>query len=432
MRFLTERVAFLSVLGNRDFRFYSVGLIGSVLGQQMLTATQAWLVYYITGSPAAIGLVGAAHAIPGMVLSLVGGAFADRFNPRTIIMVSQGISSVAMAALATLVITGRVEVWHIVFATIIIGITQGFDSPARRTVWPPLVRRDQFVYAISLSQATWNGLRIIAPGFAGLIIATVGRATGDEQAGAGASLYVTLAGFLSMTVAMYMVRMPPIQRSSGATVGHDIIEGLAFVVRNRVYTYLLGVSLIAGYFGLSYLWLMPVLAEENFHVGADGYGALLSAGGVGALIGVLAIASFGQYQDRPWLLIGSMTVAGGGVVALAVVSAVFPSFYAGLALMVLTGGAFASFQVATGTSVNLLVPDEYRGRVMGLRGTMFNLAPLGSLQAGLLATAVGTPFAIGLGGAVLVVAAIAAYVLSPEIRNLRQLVATSTADSRRS
>lgn len=432
MQALTARIAFLSVLTNRDFRFYSVGLVGAVLGQQMLTATQAWLVYYITGSPAAIGLVGAAHAIPGMILSLVGGAFADRFNPRTIIIVSQGISSGAMAVLATLVITGRVEVWHIVIATVIIGITQGFDSPARRTVWPPLVRRNQFVYAISISQATWNGLRVIAPGFAGLIIATVGRATGDEQAGAGASLYVTFAGFLAMALAMYMVRMPPVQRSRGASVGHDIVDGLSFVMRNRIYTYLLGVSLVSGYFGLSYIWLMPVLAEEHFHVNADGYGALLSAGGVGALIGVLAIASFGQYQDRPWLLIGSMTTAGGGVVALAVVAAAFPSFYAGLALMVLTGGAFASFQVATGTSVNLLVPDEYRGRVMGLRGTMFNLAPLGSLQSGLIATVMDTPFAVGLGGAVLVAAAIIVYSASPEIRNLRELVAASSVESRRS
>ena len=143
------------------------------------------------------------------------------------------------------------------------------------------------------------------------------------------------------------------------------------------------------------------------------------------MVGVLTVASFGQYQDRSWLLVGSMASAGAGVLALAVMAATFPSFYGGLVVMALTGAAFASFQVATGTSVNLLVPDEYRGRVMGLRGTMFNLAPLGSLQAGLIANAMGSPFAIGLGGAVLVVVAIVVYGASPEIRNLRELVALS-------
>ena len=170
---LARRAEFLTVLRNRDFRIYSIGLVTSVFGQQMLVATQAWLVYYLTGSPVALGLVGGVHAVPGLVVTLVGGAFADRFNPRMIIVLAQGVSALLMVVLATLVVMDLVRVWHIVIVSFLTGVTQAFDSPARRTVWPPLVRRDQFLHAISISQSVWNGTRIIAPGMAGFIIAVV-------------------------------------------------------------------------------------------------------------------------------------------------------------------------------------------------------------------------------------------------------------------
>ena len=430
-QFLAKRVEFLTVLANRDFRIYSIGLVSSVLGQQMLIATQAWLVYYLTGSPAALGLVGGVHAVPGLAVTLVGGALADRWNPRNIILVAQSTSAAVMAVLATLVVMDRVEVWHIVVASFLTGLTQAFDSPARRTVWPPMIPRSQFMYAISINQTVWTGTRIIAPGFAGLIIATVASASGDGPLGAGISLYVTFAGFLTMAVVMSTIRLPEMRRSSGASVLHDIADGLRFVARNRVYPYLLGISLASGYFGLSYMWLMPVFAEDYLHVEASGYGVLLSVGGIGAMTGVLAVASFGQYQDRPWLLIGGALFAGSLVVVFSVTSYVYESYGLALVLMFFMGGSFAVFQVATGTTVNLLVPDEYRGRVMGLRGIMFSLAPLGSLQAGLLATVTSTPFAVGLGGAILVVFAITTYAVSPDIRRLRQLVAEATEEHAR-
>jgi MFS transporter, DHA1 family, staphyloferrin A biosynthesis exporter len=428
---LARRVEFLSILENRNFRVYAIGLVSSVMGQQMLIATQAWLVYYLTGSPAALGLVGAVHAIPGLAVTLIGGALADRWNPRNIVLAAQSSSGLVMGTLATLVVLDMVAVWHIVVASFLTGLAQAFDSPARRTIWPPMIRRDQYLFAISITQTVWNGTRIIAPGAAGLIIAIVARTSGEGPLGAGISLYLTFLGFLTMAIAMTMIKLPPVQRSTGASVFHDIADGLRFVARNRVYTYLLGISLASGYFGLSYMWLMPVFAEEYLHVAADGYGVLLSVGGLGAMSGVLAVASFGQYQDRPWLLIGGALFGGGLVVAFSVTSALFESYGLALFLMFWMGASFAVFQVATGTTINLLVPDEYRGRVLGLRGIMFSLAPLGSLQAGLIATATNTPFAVGLGGAVLAVFALATYVVSADIRRLPQLVAEATEEHAR-
>jgi len=179
------------------------------------------------------------------------------------------------------------------------------------------------------------------------------------------------------------------------------------------------------------MWLMPVFAEEYLHVNAGGYGALLSVGGLGAMTGVLSVASFGQYQDRPWLLIGGAFFGGSLVVVFSITSAIYESYTLALFLMFWMGASFAVFQVATGTTVNLLVPDEYRGRILGLRGIMFSLAPMGSLQAGLIASATNTPLAVGIGGAVLAVFAIATYVASPDIRNLRALVAEATQEHTR-
>ena len=423
---LAKRAQFLTVLQNREFRIYSIGLVASVLGQQMLIATQAWLVYFLTGSPATLGIVAGVHAIPGLVVTLVGGAVADRFDPRKIILAMQGSSALIMAVLATLVVTNQVEVWHIMISAFLTGITQSFDSPARRTVWPPMIQRSQFMYAISITQSTWNGTRMIAPGLAGLIIATVSR-TADGAMGAGVSLYITFLGFLIMAVAMTMIRLPPATRSSGASVLHDIKDGFAFVAQRKIYLYLLGISLASGYFGLSYMWLMPVFAEDYLHVGAGGFGALLSVSGVGAMTGVLAIASFGQYQDRPLILFGGSAMAGVSVIVFAVTSAMFESYALALVLMFFLGLSFAIVQVATGTTVNLLVPDEYRGRVLGFRGLMFNLSPLGSLQAGLIASATNAPLAVSIGGGTLAVIAVLMYVLSPEVRRLRSLVAEATA-----
>ena len=176
------------------------------------------------------------------------------------------------------------------------------------------------------------------------------------------------------------------------------------------------------------MWLMPVFAEDYLHVGPGGYGALLSVGGAGAMTGVLAIASFGQYQDRPLILFGGSAMAGVSVVLFAVTSAIFESYPLALVLMFFLGLAFAIVQVATGTTVNLLVPDEYRGRVLGFRGLMFNLAPLGSLQAGLIASATNAPLAVSIGGAALATIAVLIYTLSPNVRRLRTLVAEATAE----
>ena len=236
--------------------------------------------------------------------------------------------------------------------------------------------------------------------------------------GAAAALMATAAGFVVMALAMVFVRMGPIERSTGQTVFHDIVDGLRYVRGTPVFLYLLGLSFIAGFFGLSYAILMPVFAEDYFNTGSGGFGLLLSVNGVGGIIGTIAVASFSRYQDRPWLLIGGAVGLGITVVLFAVVAATSGSLALGLFVLVLVGLAFALFQIAAGTVINLLVPDQYRGRVLSLRSIMFSLAPLGGLAAGGMAVAIG--------GIVVAVGGIGSYLLSHDLRHLPEVVARGT------
>lgn len=430
---LARRTEFLTVLRNRGYRIYYVGMLSSVTGQQMYHATQAWLVYYLmepTGSTAALaltlGLVSGVSAIPGLVLMLFFSALADRLNPKKLIFIGEVASALFMAVLATLVVTGLVQVWHIVVIAFLTGLANALDHPSRRVIWAHLVPREQFIYAISLNQTIWNGTRIFAPGLAGFIVATVTSATGDEQMGLGVSHYVSFLGFLAMAIAVGMIRLPQIKRSTGATVLHDIVEGLAYVKRNPVFIHLMGLFFVVGFFGHGYTILMPLFAGEYLDVGVGEFGVLLSVTGAGGIIGIFGVASFGRYQNRPWLMIGGSVLSGVGLVLFATTSAVLHSFPLALVLLAMTGATSAVFMVAAGTVINLLVSDEYRGRVMGLRGLMWSLIPLGGFQAGLLASVTNAAFAIALNGAVVIAFSLLAYVFSRELRNLRQLAPEAT------
>lgn len=420
--FLARRVEFLSVLRNRDYRVYYVGMLSSVTGHQALTAVQGWLVYDLTGLPAALGFVAGAQAVPGIVFNLVAGALADRVDPRRLIVIGQGSAAVLTAALATLVLTGQAGVFHILVFAFLTGAALSFDQPARRTVWPALVPRHQFMFAASLNQTIWNGTRVFAPGIGMGIIAVVDLLTGDPRLGAAIAFYAVSMGLVGMVVAVLMINMPPLRRSTGATVLHDIRDGLVFVGRNRVFLVLLLLGFTIGFFGLSYAQLMPAFAKDDLELGPTGLGVLLSVNGAGGIIGILMVASFGQYQSRAWVMGGGAVLFGVTVVLLGLAGAL--GSYAMAVVFIAGGGALYSvFQISANTVLSLLVPEEFRGRVMGLRGIMWSLSPLGALMGGLVATWVNTPFAIALGGAVVIVVTVVTFAASAQIRRIRSIVA---------
>ena len=418
---LRKRLAFLSVLRHRDYRIYYIGLVASVTSHQGMIAAKGWLVYDITGEPLALGIVGAAQAIPGLIFNLLAGALADRFNPRRMIMMGEGAAALLLGLLAVLVFAEVVAVWHIIAIAFLIGIATSFDQPARRVVWPVLIPRSEFVAGTALNQGAWNGTRVIGPAIATGIIALVGTITGDVRLGAAISFVVIAVGFATMSIAIMFVRLPSIKRAGGATVFHDIVDGLRFVVQNRIFLLLLGLSFAIGYFGLSYQQLLPAFAKDTLGLGPSGLGALYVASGVGGVVGIIAAASYGSSVDRTKLIATGATLMGlsiigfgiSGVLGWVIMAGVFSAF---------AGALYSIFQVGANTLLNLLVPVEYRGRVMGLRGIMWSLSPLGALQSGFIAGYISTPFAIGVGGVGVLIAVALVFGLSKQVRNAERLV----------
>ena len=424
--FLTRRFEFVSVLRRRDYRRYWLGLVASVTSQQALIAAQGWLVYDITGEVVALGLVATAQAIPAIIFNLLAGALADRLDPRRLIVLGEGIAALVITGLATLVLLERVEVWHIVISAFLIGISTSLDQPARRVIWPALIERQQFMFATALNQGVWNGTRVFAPMIATGPIAIVGGITGDFRLGAAVALYLIAAGFAAMAIVIVTIRLPEMRRASGRTVLHDIADGLRFVVTHRIFLLLLIMSFSIGYFGLSYQWLLPAFAADVLGLGPEGLGLLYTASGVGGLIGIFLSASYGQQQSKTWMLGGGAGLLGLSVLLFGINGAM-QWYWLALAMAASSGGLYAVFQTASNTLLNLLVPTEYRGRVMGLRGVMWSLAPLGALQAGFIAQYTSTPFAIALGGGAVIAVTVLAFLFSGQIRSIHRLVEEANA-----
>ena len=423
---LARRFEFLIVLRRRDYRRYWLGLVASVTSQQALLTAQGWLVYDITGEEVALGLVAAAQAIPAIIFNLVAGALADRLDPRRLILLGEGFAAIVIAVLATLVLVERIEVWHILVSAFLIGISTSLDQPARRVIWPALIERRQFMFATALNQGVWNGTRVFAPMVAAVPIAVIGGITGDFRLGAAVAFYLIAAGFATMAIAIMTIVLPEMRRATGQTVLHDIADGLAFVAKHRIFLLLLMMSFSIGYFGLSYQWLLPAFAVDVLGLGPEGLGLLQTASGVGGLIGIFLSASYGQQQSRALMLGGGAGLLGASVLVFGLNGAM-QWYWLALAMAALSGGFYSIFQTASNTLLNLLVPTEYRGRVMGLRGVMWSLAPLGALQAGFVASYTSTPFAITLGGGAVIVVTILAFVFSGQIRSIHRLVEEANA-----
>ena len=391
------------------FRAFWYGMLASVSGFQILRFGQFWLIFQITESPLALGYVGLANGVPAVLLNLFGGVAADKVDQRRLIMVAQSIIAVLVFVLATLTLLDVVKVWHILTMAFLAGAVEAFDQPARRALFPHLIDRKDMMSAVAMNSAIWPGTRIMAPAVAGLIIAWAGTAT---------TFYISAAGFLTMAVVVYGLKVPKVASRPSTSTIHDLREGLGFVGKNSMFSYLIGMTFFSSFFGMAYIPLMPLFAVEILKVGAAGQGWLMGLGGVGSLLTTIWFAAKGGNVSRSLLIIGGGMMSGISVVAFALTSVWIGSFFLALALMFLVGVFNTMQNTALQASMQMLVPDHIRGRVMGIYGMTYNIRPLGGMQAGALAGLITAPFAIAVGGLAVAIFAIGSALAS---RNVRQM-----------
>ena len=393
------------------FRAYWSGLLCAVTGFQMFRVAQSWLVYELTGSPLYLGYALAANAVPGIFFNLVGGVFADRMNKRLLVLCTQGVTGVLIFVMAIMTLLGTIEVWHVLVLAFLVGAVEAFDNPARQAFFPHLIDRSVMTSAVALNSSIWQGTRITAPAIAGFLIDLVNT---------GTALLVSSLGLFVMAVVMLFLRVPPIPQGAPANPARAMWEGMTFIGKNGIFAFLIGMTFFNSFFGMSYVLLMPVFAVDVLEVGARGQGFLLGAGGVGSLATTIWLGARGGFQHRGLAIVGGAIVFGLGVVVFGITSHFLGWYALALALMVAVGISNSIYMISIQSSLQMLVPDNVRGRVMGFYSMTWSIMPLGGLQAGALASVswIGAPFAVAIGGGAVVLFALATGTFNGRIREL--------------
>jgi MFS family permease len=379
----------------------------------MLRFGQFWLVYQLTGSPLPLGYVGLANGIPAICLNLFGGVFADKCDQRRLVIVTQSLTASCIFVLATLTLLNVVQVWHILVIAFCAGAVDSFDQPARQSLYPHLIDRKVMSSAVALNSSLWQGTRIIMPAVAGCIIAWTGTAV---------AFYLAGLGFVIMATVIYRLQMPPITRQARGSAAHNIREGLTFVRQNPIFSVLIAMTFFNSFFGLAYITLMPVLAVAILHVGARGQGLLMGMGGAGALLTTLWLSSRDHVGSKGWLIIGGGVMSGLSITALGLTSALVGSFELALTIMFVIGMCNTTYAISIQSSLQMLVPDHMRGRVMGFYGMTYNIMPVGGMLASALAGLITAPFAIAVGGLAVAAFAIGPAMMNGEVRGLGTLL----------
>lgn len=387
-------------LRHRNFRLFFGGQIISLTGTWMQNTAQGWLVYELTGSKMLLGVVAAVGSAPMLLFSVLGGSAADRYSKRRIVLWTQTSMMVLALAFAALAGSGRIQTWHILVLAALGGLAMAFDMPARQAFMVEMTSRADLMNAISLNSSVVNGARVVGPSVAGFLMARVGVPLCFLLN--GLSFIAVIAGLLMMRLPKFV---PPAQSNSAWT---HAAEGFAYVWHHRRLRTILILFAVVGVFGWSYSVLMPAFATDVLRVGQAQYGMLLSANGVGALLGALTVASLGRHVSRRWLVLGGLWIFSGMLLLLALVN----SYYLALACLAVGGWGMLMFFATINTLLQTSASDDMRGRVMGIWALIFGgMTPLGGLEAGTLSHFLGVRWSMGLGAAACAIAGLVVWLL---------------------
>jgi MFS family permease len=394
----------VSALRYAQFRHYWFGNLAAVSGQQMMWVAQGWLVYRLTDSALYLGYVGLATAAPAILLNLIGGVVADRFDQRRVIVLTQAVTTTSAFCLAVLTVLDLVHVWHVLVVAFVSGSMQAFNNPARQSIFPQLLDRKDLMNAVALNSIVWQGTRIVAPAAAGIVVTLFGEAT---------VFFLCAAGFLALALVVARLRLEGAKRRDvSASPVSDLIEGLGFIRTNFLFAFLIGMSFFNSFFGFSIQQLMPVFAVDILGIGAGGLGLLFSLSGIGSILGVAALAYASNVQRTGQLIVAGAVLYGGFLILFGI-STVVPLSFAAIFLM---GGSGSIYMISIQSTLQLRVPDELRGRVMGMYGMTYNIGPLGALLSGFIADRFGAPAAAVVGGLAIMLFAAGAAATRPELR----------------
>ena len=393
-------------LGSRNFRLFFFGQAVSLIGTWMQLIAMRWLVYRLTKSEVMLGVVGFVSDIPLFLLVPFAGVLADRLKRHRIMVVTQALSALQAALLAVLVLTDQVAVWHVLVLGGLLGVVGAFDITVRQAFIVDIIEvREDLPNAIALNSFIFNGALLIGPAVAGVLIALVGE---------GPCFALNSLSYLAVLGALFLMEIPQKKFSSSPlNVKAAIMEGAAYTLASVPIRSILVLVAVVSFIASSYTLLMPVFAEDILHGGPRVYGYLMSATGVGALVGAIFLASRSRLKGLAEMIAVAGVLYGAGLFALSLSRLLTIALIIALVL----GFSLMMQMASSNTIVQSMVDDQKRGRVLSLfvmarRG----VESLGSLVFGAVAHAVGTPGTLMIGGTVCLLAVAAFAAKLPSLR----------------
>jgi predicted MFS family arabinose efflux permease len=383
----------------RDFRLMWIGACTSSIGSWMQIMAQAWLVYNLShGDAFLLGLDAFLGNIPVFLFSLLGGALADRFDRRHVLLGSQYVQMMDAVILTVLVFTHTVHIWHVLALSFISGLAQAFGGPAYQALIPTLVNKEDMPNAIALNSIQFNVARIVGPTLGGIAMANLGDAW---------CFGLNAISFVAPVISLNLIksRFSPLQ--TGGSILASIKEGVRYVRRQEGMEALMILAFCMTALGIPMLTFLPVFVKEIFHGNRAVYTMFLVCSGVGSITGSLAVASLGNSKHKGRIALTMLVCLGAGISGFALSKSLVLS---GLMLF-FSGASLISVFALVSSLVQVIVTNEMRGRVMSVYNVAFRGGmPMGNLAAGWVVEHVfGAPVALAINGVLLM--ALALYFL---------------------
>ena len=387
----------------RDFRVQWIGACSSAIGTWMQIVAQNWLVLSLTGSAFYLGLDAFLQQLPIILFTLIGGVFADRYDKRKTLMASQYIQMATSGTLAVLMYLHVVQIWHILVLSFITGIAQSFGGPAYQTLLPQLVDKKDLPNAVALNSIQFNLARVLGPLFFAATLAVFIKGGYNEPQAMNAAFLLNSGSFLIVIYTLSLLHVKHVPTGEHKKMKDELKGGLQYVQHHGSLVALIVLAATTTFLGFSILTFLPAFARSVFNADASTYSRLMAFSGAGSICGALVIAWLGKFPRMG--LTALLVQAVYGLLILAFASS--RNLWLSSLLLFFTGGALMMVFSTVTSLVQLIAPDNMRGRVMSIYMVAFRGGmPLGSLASGYFATMIGTPKVIAINGVLLVVVAI--------------------------
>ena len=406
-----------SALVIKDFRTYWLGSLFAMFGHRLIIVAISLLIYKLTGSALSLGIVAAASAIPIMIFNFLGGIIADKYNVKKILFFLAFLIFIVLIYLGYMDLSNKVETYHVYICSIILGILLGIDFPARNSYFPKIISRKYLRSAISLNGATMAGSSVIVPTIGGVLISIYGSSIG---------IFLSAFGYLVMSISTFF--LPDVKGSSESSSNMKFFtEGMSFILKNELFYYLILMTYFTNFFIFGYIQALPAFIDI-FGGSSKEVGFMFSCAGLGALSGLLTAGKININKNLGKIILSSATFFSILIILVSLVGTdLIPKyipftkilFIFPLAAIGHFGNGF--YMLSIYAVIQSKVPENIRGRVMGILAIHISLGILGGLWVGGIGELLSIRLAVGIGPVICIILFLYVFIFKKSVRNLQNI-----------